>query len=156
MLVRDQRPDDRRLCTSAVERETDDRLRNPRPEVSEEELRVDRLHVEPLRDNAHIRTHSSSVDRDLEPDLRSRYGASGPGDRFADSGYPAELPGLGREPMAPNDDRERLRERLVDGFVGISRGQPSDGHAPDRDPGSDHGLRRRRSDRSSCRRRQSR
>jgi hypothetical protein len=61
MLVRDQRPRDRRLCTGAVESKTDDRLRNPGSEISEEELGVDRLHVEPLRENADVRTHSSSI-----------------------------------------------------------------------------------------------
>src|SRR5256885_17138056 len=104
MLVRAQRADDRRLCPSAVDLETDDRLHDPGAEVSEEELCVDRLDVEPLGDRTNVRAQSSSIDRDRERDPRSGHGASGPGDRFADSGYRAELCGLRRESMAANDE----------------------------------------------------
>src|SRR5438309_4975332 len=104
MLVRPQRADNRRLSPCAVDLQTDHRLCDPGAKITEEEPRIGRLYVEPLPDRTDVRAHSGSVDRVRERDLRSGQGASGPGDRFADSGYRPELRRLRGESMAPNDD----------------------------------------------------
>jgi hypothetical protein len=84
-LVGDQGAGDRGRRAPGVELQPHDRLRDPRPEVPQVELRLDRLRVETLRERPNVRAHAAGLDRHLERDPRAGSGASRTGYRFADT-----------------------------------------------------------------------
>ena len=115
----------------------DSLLREQRPPVAQDELRVRRRAVEALRELGDERRGRGLVDGDAERNLR----VGRCGRRFVDGrlhcGLRAEEIGSHENASPAEPELHRCVERLLDGFRGVVRRQPTDADAADRDSRGD-------------------